>query len=201
MKVDLVRAALTAWCCYLVSGHLQAQAVSDVEPLSVCEILTSRRSFDRKLLTVTGRYGFGEHGAQLSDSSREQCPGKANWPAAIEIVARITADTSPDYGAGAEVLLEGEIERYRELRRQYAVPPPGARYVEVVFEGEVLASRRAKIKRMRSVPWPAYRGSGYGFNGQFPAALSLRRVVRWRFVGGDDATPQSSDPGRDTVPR
>ena len=105
----------------MAAGFLAALTTGDrARPLSVCELIEHRMTYDRRVVTVRGEVKWGPHGDWLASSS--VCPYKlttkgVEWPAVIALAYPNNHSSDPDDHASFSVDWGAIAKDKEELRR------------------------------------------------------------------------------------
>jgi hypothetical protein len=105
----------------MAAGFLAALTTGDrARPLSVCELIEHRMTYDRRVVTVRGEVKWGPHGDWLASSS--VCQYKlttkgVEWPAVIALAYPNNHSSDPDDHASFSVDWGAIAKDKEELRR------------------------------------------------------------------------------------
>jgi len=163
-----------------VAGSIRADELNIANKArGVCETLQAVENYHERMVVVRGRLHISwRHGVRflrevggLTEDGR--CPGfagtKADWPPEISVLWPTEGPADGPVSFRAE---RGKI--WQQLLYHLKGSEVGISAV-VVIEGELRSRPGIKIVR-RDGGW--CEGNGYGRNGDFPAELVIKRIVK-----------------------
>ena len=172
-------------CRKLAIGFLLlANAFADAAAINVCEVVQHSEKYKNKVVTVTGEYVRGRHGATIAN---EECGFQSRYrPFGSGAAADVQYyDSSEKLPKEALALVDQRsIQEFDEAIAKAIIDSKSAESImAITIVGLVRVADRYSIHESRD---GSSLGTGYGFMGRYPVQIVILKIKKLQISGKAD---------------
>ena len=163
-----------------VIALLMLTSAVERKSVNICELVRHAEKYSNKLVTVTGDYMAGPHGATIA---LEQCGFQSRYPPfrSGAAIAVDRCDSSAKLPVAAKGLLDlHSIQHFDKAMEEALVRSQDADLdIPISVLGLIKVADHYTTQDSRD---GGFEGTGYGFLGRYPAQITILRIVQYQIT-------------------